>query len=82
MRTFQRLTLALAVLSMFCGVVALADDPVPLAPKCNNLGNQGRGKGPIHHCDPLCFDPCEQVVCDGTGWCKWHCEPIPGCTPA
>ena len=81
MRTFQRLTLVLAVLSTFCGMAALAVDPVPLAPKCENLINNGRGKGPRHHCDPLC-GPCEVVVCDGTGWCKFHCEPIPGCTPA
>ena len=80
MRTFQRLTLGIAVLSMFCGLAVLAEDPVPLDAKCNP-GGQGRGKGPKPRCEPFCGS-CQQVVCDGPGGCRWHCEPIPDCVPS
>jgi hypothetical protein len=78
MRTLQRLAFAIGITAMFCGVAAIAADTIPLAPKCH-AGNNGRGKG--RQCEPLCFNPCEQVVCDPGGVCRWHCEPIPGCVP-
>jgi hypothetical protein len=82
MRTTQRLVLVAAVAAMFCGVAALAVDPVPLDAKCNPGGPNGRGKKQGHlQCEPLCFNSCERVVCDGPGHCQWHCEPIPGCVP-
>ena len=82
MRTAQRLVLVAAVVAMFSGVAALAVDPVPLDTGWCKL--QGRGqdqeRGQSRHCDPIC-GPCERVVCDGMGQCKFHCEPIPDCTP-
>jgi len=83
MRPAPRLVLMIALVAMFCGVAALAEDPVPVAQKCNVTPpgqENGRGKGHIK-CDPFCSSSCERVVCDGPGVCKWHCEPIPGCTP-
>jgi hypothetical protein len=81
MRAFQRLTLAIATLSMFCGLAVLAEDPVQVAPQCNHRGSTGRGKGPPPKCEPISIQPCERIVCDSAGLCQWHCEPIPGCVP-
>ena len=77
MRTLQRLVVSIAMVSMCCGVAALAAGSLA-GPKCH-FGTNGKGKG--RQCEPLCFRPCEQAVCDPGGVCRWHCEPIPGCVP-
>lgn len=83
MRQAPRLVLAMAIVSLFCGVAALAEAPVPLDSKCNLIPpghDNGRGKKTIL-CEPFCGS-CQRLVCDGPGVCNWHCEPIPGCSPA
>ena len=78
MRAFRRLVVAFALVSMFCGIAALAADTIGRKDGAGNCRQPVHGRR--HHCDPLC-GPCEVVVCDGTGWCKYHCEPIDGCVP-
>ena len=76
MTTIKRLVSAFAVFSLAIGIATLA---TPIVAK--DIGGNCvpvPGKGRRHHCDVLCT-PCQQAVCDGTGWCKYHCEDIPGC---
>jgi hypothetical protein len=77
MKTVRRFVLVFVAASFFFGLAALAVPPPDNGGgNCNPISGQGRRR----HCDPIC-GVCQQVVCDGTGWCKYHCEDIPGCVP-
>lgn len=67
-----------ATIAFALGFAVLLSAAPTGAASCTNP-KPGNGK---HECSLKC-GPCETAVCEkGGGWCNYHCEPIPGCTPS